>query len=152
MRYLLGLIFYFAWLGSVSGRSPPPDHSPAMFAGEWAGAGERGSYCYVKLEPDGQGLVLVNGGTGDWVGARMQWHNQQQSPQVDKIFPLAASTQWRTMPLEKFVFNAGFNQALSLTWSAQFGPCQLQRTDDAARQLARARNVADALPPEQRQR
>ena len=149
---LLQLALLVGSVGASHARSPPPDASPSLFAGEWTGVGERGSYCYVKIEPDGRGLVLVNGGTGDWVGARMQWHNQQQNLQVDKILPLAVSAQRRTMPLEKFVFNAGFNQALSLSWNAQFSPCQLQRIEEAARQLARARATADALPPEQGKR
>ncbi len=149
---LAGLALLIGWIGAAVAQSPLPDTSPALFAGEWAGAGVRGSYCYVKLEADGSGLVLVDGGTGDWLGARMRWRNQQQKLQVDKIFPLAVSTQRRTMPLEKFVFNAGFNQSLSLTWSEHFSACQLQRTEAAARQLDRARATGAALPPEQAKR
>ncbi len=144
-RCLVGLALLIGWVGAASALSPLPDASPALFAGEWAGSGQRGSYCYVKVDADGNGLVLVNGGTGDWLGARMRWHNQQQNLQVDKIFPLSVSAQWRTMPLERFVFNAGFNQSLSLNWSAQFDPCQLQRVDAAARELARARAIMGAL-------
>lgn len=149
MRHFVPLVFLFASIGSASALTPLPDRSAALFAGEWAGGGERGSYCYVKLDADGQGLVLVDAGTGDWLGARMRWRNQQQNLQVDKIIPFAASTRQRLMPLGKFAFNAGFNQSLSLSWSAQLGACQLQRVDAAARQLARARATIEALPPEQ---
>ncbi len=145
MRHFTRLVLIFASFGSASALTPLPDQSAALFSGEWAGSGERGSYCYVKLEPDGRGLVLVDGGAGDWLGARVQWRNQQQALRVDKIIPLAVSTQQRLMPLENFTFSSGFNQSLSLSWSTQFGACQLQRTEAAARQLARARAAIDAL-------
>jgi len=152
MRYFMQFALLFASIGSASALTPLPDKSAALFAGEWSGSGERGSYCYVKLDADGQGLVLADGGSGDWFGARMLWHNQQQNLQVDKIIPLAASARQRIMPLEKFAFSAGFNQSLSLSWSAQVGACQLQRVEAAARQLARARATIDGLPTEQGKR
>ncbi|MFZ2235366.1 MAG: hypothetical protein WAV67_03200 [Dokdonella sp.] len=40
-----------------------------MFAAEWAGIGEGGSHCYLKLDPNGQGWVLIDAGTGDLLGA-----------------------------------------------------------------------------------
>lgn len=150
MCHFMRLVLLFASVGSASALTPLPDKSAALFAGEWAGGGERGSYCYVKLDADGQGLVLVDGGAGDWLGARIQWRNQQQNLQVDKVIPLAASARQRIGPLEKFVFSAGFNQSLSLSWSAQSRACQLQRTEAAARHLARARATIDALAQRKR--
>ncbi|HAR38102.1 MAG: hypothetical protein A2X56_10570 [Nitrospirae bacterium GWC2_57_13] len=101
MRYFIGLVILFAWLGTAHALTPLPDSSPVFFAGEWAGTGEQGAYCYLNLSADGWGWVLIDGGAGDWFGARIQWRNRQQSLQVEKIIPLTASTQRRIMPLAK---------------------------------------------------
>ena len=145
MRYFIGLVLFFAWLGSASALTPPPDNSPSFFSGEWAGTGEQGSYCYLNLGADGWGLVLIDRGAGDWLGARMQWRNRQQTLQVEKIIPLPVSTQRRVMPLETFVLRSGFNQSLSLTWNAQSSGCQLQKIETTARHLDRARNAIGGL-------
>lgn len=152
MRFFVHLVLLLSTIGSAGASTPPVDQSAALFAGEWAGGGEHGSYCYVKLDADGQGVVLIDGGAGDWLGARLQWRNAQQNVQVDKIIPLAASPRLRIMPLETFAFSAGFNQSLSLSWSTQVGACQLTRTENEARHLASARATVDALASEQDKR
>jgi hypothetical protein len=150
MRYLIRTVLLFACLGTAHALTPPPDNSPGLFAGEWAGNGEHGGYCYLKLGADGSGWVLIDGGAGDWLGARMQWHNQRQALQVDKIIPLVASARLRVMPLEKFLLGSGFNQSLKLTWNEQSAGCQLQKVDTTARHLDRARNAIEGLLSDER--
>jgi hypothetical protein len=145
MRCFTGLVMLFAWLGTANALTPLPDSSPSFFSGEWAGTGEQGTYCYLNLSADGWGWVLIDGGTGDWLGARMQWRNLQQALQVEKIIPLPASTQRRIMPLAKFVLRSGFNQSLSLTWNAQSSGCQLQKIETTERHLIRARSRIKGL-------
>ena len=145
MRYFIGLVMLFALLGTANALTPLPDNSPSFFSGEWAGTGEQGTYCYLNLSADGWGWVLIDGGAGDWLGARMQWRNQQQALQVVKIIPLPFSSQRRIMPLAKFVLRSGFNQSLSLTWSAQSSGCQLQKIRTTADHLNRARSLIEGL-------
>lgn len=146
------LALLLACLGTANALTPPPDNSPGFFAGEWAGTGEQGSYCYLKLNADGWGWVLIDGGAGDWQGARLQWRNRQQALQVGKIIPLATSVQLRIMPLEKFALGTGLNQSLKLSWSEPSGVCQMQKTETTARQLVRARGAIEGLPPRERMR
>jgi len=89
--------------------------------------------------------VLIDGGAGDWLGARVQWRKQHQTLQVEKIIPLPVSIQRRIMPLEKFVLRSGFNQSLSLTWSAKSSGCQLQKIETTAHHLNRARDAVEGL-------
>lgn len=138
---------FFTWLGTANALTPLPDSSPSFFSGEWAGIGEHGTYCYLNLGADGWGWVLIDGGSGDWLGARMQWCNRQQALQVEKVVPLPTSTQLRVMPLEKFVLSSGFNQSLRLTWNEQSGICHLQKIGTMAQQLIRARTTINGLPP-----
>ncbi len=145
MRSFLGLVITFAWLGTAHALTPLPDRSPGFFAGEWAGTGGQGAYCYLNLSADGLGWVLVDGGAGDVLGARIRWSNRHQSLQVEKIIPLTASAQWRIMPLEKFVLRSGFNQSLSLTWNTVPSGCQLQKIGTTEHHLDRARRVVDRL-------
>lgn len=147
MRYFIGLVLVFVWLGAAKALTPLPDTSPGFFSGEWAGAGHHGAYCYLNLSADGWGWVLIDGGTGDWLGARMQWRNQQQALHVEQITPLPASPQLRVLPLEKFVLSSGFNQSLKLTWNDPSGGCHLQKTDTAARHLLGARKTLESVLP-----
>jgi hypothetical protein len=147
MRYFTGLVILFAWLGTAHALTPPLDNSPGFFSGEWAGTGNQGAYCYLKLSTNGWGWVLVDGGAGDWLGARIQWRNRQQSLQIEKIVPLHASTQLRVMPLGQFVLSGGFNQSLRLTWNEQSGDCHLQMIETTARHLLRARKAIESLLP-----
>ncbi len=146
MRYFIGLAIICAWLGNANALTPLPDSSPGFFAGEWAGSGEQGAYCYLDLSVDGWGWVLIDDGAGDWLGARIQWRNRQQSLQIEKIIPLTASTQRRTMPLANFLLHSGFNQSLSLTWNKLSSGCQMQKLGTMEHHLDRARRVIDELP------
>ncbi len=145
MRYFMVAITIFAWLGAANALTPRPDSSPGFFAGEWVGTGEQGTSCYLNLSADGWGVVLIDGGTGDWLGARMQWRNQQQSLLLEKVIPLTASTQRRIIPLAKFALRSGFNQSLSLTWDRLPSGCQLQKIGEMEHHLDRARRVSDEL-------
>jgi hypothetical protein len=135
-----------AGLGSAHAQSPPLDSSPGYFAGEWGGTGDGGSYCHVQLSADGRGWVLIDGGSGDWLAARIQWRNRQQALQVEKIVPVPASSERRVMPLAKFTVASGFNQSFSLQWSER-PPCHLQKIETMARHLVRARSAIEGLPP-----
>jgi hypothetical protein len=146
MRYIIRFTMIFALLGTANALTPLPDSSPGFFAGEWAGTGERGAYCYLNLGADGSGSVLIDGGSGDWLGARIQWRNVKQSLQIEKIIPLPASAQQRIMPLADFVLSSKFNQSLSLTWNKQSTGCQLQKIETLAHHLDRARFAINGLP------
>lgn len=145
MRHFIGLVIAFAWVGGASALTPLPDNSPGFFAGEWAGAGSQGSYCYLNLSTDGSGWVLIDGGSGDWFAARMQWRNQRQSIQVETIMPANASPRLRVMPLEKFGLISGINQSLRLTWNDPAGGCHLQKLEITAQHLQGARKTAESL-------
>lgn len=152
MLHCAALLLILAWSGSATALTPPLDASPGFFAGEWAGNGEHGSYCYLKLSADGRGWVLVDGGTGDWLGARLQWRNRQQTIQVDTLVPMAVSPERRIMPLETFVLRSGFNESLSLTWNARSSGCHLQKIEASSRHLRRARDAIEALPQDEGKR
>jgi len=147
MRYFIGLVLVFVWLGTAKALTPLPDHSSSFFSGEWAGTGQQGAYCYLNLSTDGWGWVLIDGGAGDWLGARIQWRNQQQSLHVDRIVPVQSSPQLRVMPLETFALSSGFNQSLTLTWHEPSGGCQLQKIETSARHLFGARKTMESLRP-----
>ena len=142
---VFGLLLLLAWRDSALAVTPPLDESPAAFAGEWAGTGEQGSYCYLNLDAGGGGWVLVDGGSGDWLGARIQWHNERQSLKVEKFMPLPSSPRYRVMPLQAFVLRAQFNQSLSLSWGSNSAGCQLQRIESSTRHLDSARGAIQAL-------
>ncbi len=134
-------------VGTARAQSPPPDASPRFFAGEWTGTGDQGAFCYIKFELDGTARVLVDAGSGDWLGARIHWRNQQQSLQVTSTAPMRSSPRLRVMPLPALTLTSRFNASLQLRWNARTPPCMLQRADDAARKLQGARAVSDAAPP-----
>ena len=142
---VFGLLPLLAWWDSARAVTPPPDESPAVFAGEWAGTGKQGSYCYLNLDAGGGGWVLVDGGSGDWLGARIQWRNQRQSLQVEKITPLPSSPRYRVMPLQAFDLRSQFNLTLSLSWGSNSAGCQLQRIESSTRHLDSARSAIEAL-------
>ena len=145
IRPRIGLVLLLAGLETAVAASPPMDNSPGYFAGEWAGTGAQGLYCYLNLDVGGSGWVLVDGGSGDWQGARIQWHNQRQSLQIDKTAPLAVSTRLRVMPLEQFAIGGAFNQSLQLTLKGQPGACHLQKVRTTANHLLRARQAIEGL-------
>jgi hypothetical protein len=78
MRHFPRLLLLLGLLGNANALTPPPDNSTGFFAGEWTGNGEHGAFCYLNLVADGTGLVLIDAGSGDWLGARMQWRNSRQ--------------------------------------------------------------------------
>jgi hypothetical protein len=129
--------------------TPLPDSSAKFFIGEWSGSGANGAYCYLTLNADGRGLVLIDGGSGDWLGARIKWHNRQQSVVVDTITPLPTSNRLRVMPLQNFTLSTGFNQSLTVKWSSRAESCNLQKIETTASHLNRARNVMNELPTAQ---
>lgn len=143
MKAIAGLMLLLGSVGSASALTPLPDNSPEFFAGEWVGAGENGSYCYLTLGTAADGVllgtVLVDGGSGDWLGAQVRWRNQQQRLVVEAITPLPFSAERRIMPMERFELRTGLNQSLSLHWNAHVAGCQLQKLDAMARHLGRAR-------------
>lgn len=147
MRPLLRYALPCFWIGTAHAQSPPPDSSARFFAGEWTGSGEQGAYCYVMLDVNGTGRVLVDAGSGDWSGARIQWRYRQQSLFVTSVTPMTMSVRLRLMPLRGLTLASQFNAGLLLRTAPQTPPCQLQRLDAAARQLRRARAVIEATPP-----
>ena len=151
-RFVLPLLCWAAGLGTVNALTPLPDVSPDFFAGEWYGNGEHGAACYLSLNADGSGAVLIDGGSGDWLGAGLQWRNERQTLRVLKTLPVSAAPRERLGPLETFVLTTGLNQSLRLTWSGQSNGCQLQKIETAARQLARAREALRSLGPREKRR
>ncbi|MBK7767099.1 MAG: hypothetical protein IPI44_13825 [Sulfuritalea sp.] len=89
--------------------------------------------------------MLVDGGSGDWVSARIQWRNRQQALVVDRVMPSVFSPHLRVMPLAQFVLRSGFNQSMTLSWNDRIAACQLQRVQKTAGQLDRARSASTAL-------
>ena len=150
MRHRMYTALLWIGLGSANALTPLHDKSPGFFAGEWTGSGEHGSTCYVKLGADGLGWVLIDGGSGDWMGAKMQWHNRKQTLQLDKITPLGASPRLRTLPLQKFVLASGFNRSLKLTWNEGSASCQMQHLERAERHLERARSAMEGVLADER--
>jgi len=145
MLHFARLAMFCAWLTATQAQAPPPDSSPGYFSGEWAGTGEQGSYCYVMLNADGSGWVLVDGGAGDWRGAEVRWSNQLQSLKIEGTVPLVASPQRRIMPLPALSLGGGFNQSLSLTSEELRGGCQLQKIETSAQHLVAARKAIEGL-------
>lgn len=146
MRYLIGVVLVLALVQPASALTPLPDRSPEFFAGEWAGNGEHGAYCYLNLSADGLGWVLIDsGGAGDWLGARIHWHNRQQALEVERIIPLPASPQLRIMPLGTLSLRTGFNQSVQLSWGKPSDRCHVQKIDATADRLMQARRAIERL-------
>ena len=147
MRISTVFMVLFICVETANALTPLPDSSPGFFAGEWSGIGGQGSYCYINMKVDGRGVVLIDSGSGDWLGAQIQWRNRKQAVEVEKITPLPASSQLRIMPLDRFSLSTAFNQSLKLTLNGHSDGCYLQKIDTTANNLARARNVAKKTPP-----
>jgi hypothetical protein len=146
MRFLITFMMIFVSVEAANALTPLPDSSYGFFSGEWSGTGAQGAYCYLNLNTDGRGLVLIDSGSGDWLGARIHWRNRQQSVEVEKTIPLPTSSQLRIMPLGQFTLSTGFNQSLKLNWSSRSDGCYLQKIEKTANHLTRARNVMNILP------
>ena len=145
MRYLVIIAATLALIKTACALTPLPDESLGVFAGEWAGAGEQGAYCYLNLDARGRGWVLIDGGAGDWLGARIHWRNQHQSLQIEKITPLRTSPELRVMSLSSFSLVNGINQSLRLAWGHGSSGCQLQKTAVSADHLVQARDTLERL-------
>jgi len=146
MRYFFTLLLFFVAVEMASALTPLPDSSPGFFSGEWSGTGSHGSYCFMNIAPDGQGLLLIDGGAGDWLGAQIRWRNRQQAFEVEKIIPMKASSELRIIPLEHFSLSTEFNQSIKLTWGSSSNVCYLQKSAAAADHLARFRKVMKMMP------
>ena len=79
MRKAIAIISLWILCGGSAALTPLPDKTLGACAGEWVGTGALGAYCYVELTVEGRGTILVDAGAGTWAGARIRWHNQQQS-------------------------------------------------------------------------
>jgi hypothetical protein len=141
---------FFACVETASALTPLPDSSPGFFTGEWAGIGAQGAYCYLILNADGRGSVMIDNGSGDWLGARIKWRNRQQSLEIENIIPMPTSHQLRIMPLERFRLSTGFNQSLQLNWSDHSEGCYLQKIENTANHLSRVRSLMKKLPSPKR--
>ena len=145
MRNLVIVAATMTLFGTAGALTPLPDESLDFFAGEWAGAGEQGAYCYLNLDARGRGWVLIDAGAGDWLGARIHWNNKHQALLIEKITPLRTSTELRIMPLDGFSLANGFNQSLRLAWERHSSGCQLQKVAASADHLAQARSTLKRL-------
>ncbi len=145
MRYLVIIAATLALMKPACALTPLLDESLGFFAGEWAGGGEQGAYCYLNLDGRGRGWVLIDAGAGDWLGARILWRNKHQALLIEKITPLRASAELRVMSLPSFSLASGFNQSLRLAWGQKSSACQLQKTAVSADHLAQARSTLERL-------
>jgi len=147
MRYLIGFVLVVALVGSASALTPLPNSAPEFFAGEWAGIGEHGTYCYLNLSADGRGWALIDrDGVGNWFSARIHWRNRQQTLEVERVIPLPAAPQLRILPLDTLSLQTGFNQSLQLSWGKPSDSCHLQKVETAADRLTQARRTIERLP------
>ena len=141
---MLGLLVLCG--ATVAAASPPLDNSPGLWAGEWSGAGPLNAFCMVRLDLDGTGHMMLDGGNGDWRGARIRWVSRQQSVHVLASEPWASRPRQRTGPLTDAQLQSGLNLALALRWGAGGASvCHLQRTEDQARRSGLARGVLNDL-------
>jgi hypothetical protein len=150
MRTFITLLVFFVCVQIANALTPLPDGSPGFFSGEWAGTGAQGAYCYVNMSPEGHGLVLIDNGSGDWLGSRINWRNRQQSLDVEKNSPLPISTQLRIIPLKQFTLSSAFNQSLKLNWNNYSNECNLQKIAKTTNRLGSARNIMSKLPSSKR--
>ena len=106
--------------------TPPFDNRPSFYAGDWIGTGADDQLCFIRLQPDGNGTVLVSNGSGDWLGARIRWRNQRQSMELIEAIPLTAEPHRRLMPLSGLTLRSGINQTLQLKPGERSPVCELQ--------------------------
>jgi len=128
------LRLFFTLLAALAASSspaltPPLDNRPGFFAGDWIGTGADDLFCFIRLQPDGNGTVLVGSASGDWLGARIRWQNQRQSLVLIEASPLAAEPHRRLMPLSGLTLRSGINQTLQLKPGERSPLCELQLRD-----------------------
>lgn len=137
----LGLLFAMLGLlaaGAAQSLTPPLDSRPAFFAGDWIGTGSRDTLCFLRLQPDGSGTLLVGGASGDWQGARLRWRNQRQTIELLELSPLPADPSRRLMPLAPLTLHSGVNQTIQLMRGERLPLCELQRQIDVQRRAGEA--------------
>jgi hypothetical protein len=128
------LLFLLAGLGATSApaQSPLPDGSPVFFSGDWIGTGAQDSFCFMRLHPDGVGMVLFMGASGDWRGARIRWRNERQSIVVMAVQPLPNDPHRRLAPLEQLWLSTGFGTTIQLRLDRKGSSvCELLLSDPA---------------------
>ncbi|MGB8694470.1 MAG: hypothetical protein WCD08_13275 [Steroidobacteraceae bacterium] len=118
--------------------SPPLDSSPAFFSGDWVGMGANDNFCFMRLRPDGLGTVLISSPSGDWVGARIRWHNQRQSMVVSEVNPLPGDPHRRLLPLSQLTLRVVFGGTFQLVLNTDIPTCELQRRTSVQRRMEEA--------------
>lgn len=129
--------------------TPLLDNRPGFFSGDWIGTGAEDLFCFIRLQPDGNGTVLVSGASGDWLGARIRWQNQQQSLVLIEASPLPAKAGRRLLPLSGLTLRSGMNQTLQLKTGERNPVCELQVRDRVLRRSGEAGMLLDS-PSEDR--
>jgi hypothetical protein len=132
--------------GPATALTPLPDGRPGFFAGDWVGTGADDVYCFVRLQADGSGTVLVEGGSGDWLGARIQWRNERQHVVLVDVSPLPFDPGRRLMPLSRLLLSSGVNRTLQLRWSDRRSACELQWQVDVQHRTDQARKLLEPGP------
>jgi hypothetical protein len=146
------LRLFFALLAALGTSSspaltPPLDNRPGFFAGDWIGTGAEDMFCFIRLQPDGNGTVLVSSASGDWLGAHIRWSNQRQSLVLievsPEISPLPAEPGRRLMPLSGLTLRSGMNQTLQLKPGERSPVCELQLRDRVMSRTGQAGMLLD---------
>jgi hypothetical protein len=149
MTWLRLFFSLLAALGASSSPAltPPLDNRPGFFAGDWIGTGAEDLFCFIRLQPDGNGTVLVSSASGDWLGARIRWHNQRQSMELievsPKVSPFPAEPGRRLMPLSGLTLRSGINQTLQLRPGERSPLCELQLRDTVLGRAGQAGMLLD---------
>lgn len=138
------VVALFALLGASSSLAltPPMDNRPSFFSGDWIGTGTQDMFCFIRLQQDGHGTVLVSGASGDWLGARIRWRNQHQSMLLMEVSPLPAEPGRRLMPLSRLTLHSGINQTLQLQMG-EHPVCELQLHNKVLRSARQAEMLID---------
>lgn len=127
--------------------TPPLDNRPSFFAGDWIGTGADDQLCFIRLQPDGNGTVLVSNASGDWLGARIRWRNQRQSMELievsPEVSPFPAEPHRRLMPLSGLTLRSGINQTLQLKPGERSPVCELQLHNNVLRRAVQAGMLLD---------
>lgn len=142
------LRLFFTFLAALAASSSPaltplPDETPAFFAGDWIGTGAEDMFCFIRLLPDGNGTVFVNSASGDWLGARIRWRNQQQSMVLIEASPLPAVPGRRLLSLTGLTLRSGVNHTLQLKPGERSPVCELQLHDNVLRRAGQAGMLLD---------
>lgn len=145
MTWLRLLFSLLAALGASSSPAltPPLDNHPGFFAGDWIGIGADDLFCYIRLQPDGNGTVLVSSASGDWLGAHIRWSNRQQSMVLIEVSPLPADPGRRLLPLSGLTLRSGINQTLQLKPGERSPLCELQLRDRVEHRAGQAGMLFD---------